>query len=261
VKIGVITASWVYKLSNYDASTPWGEAQGRFEQWTPDDLDELLGTIKSLGFGYVELWRATGGFEQWSDEQLAAVKSSFEKHGLTLASYCVGGIEPKMDIEKLFSYARRLGVTMCTGYLSNEDLDQRAAELAEVGEKYGIRYGIENHGPQHTVSNPEDIIALAERYPDRIGACPDTGIYFRGGVDPLEVVRKLQDIIIHTHLKDVSESGQCAVGEGQVPMAEIIAALREAGYAGVYSVEREGGGDPEPVLRRSAEFIKGILSA
>jgi L-ribulose-5-phosphate 3-epimerase len=261
MKIGVITASWVYKLSNYDSSTPWGEAQGKFESWTTDDLDALLGTIKSLGFGCVELWHATGGFGRWNDQQIAALKKSFQKHGLELTSYCVGGIEPSSDVDNLFSYAHRLGATMCTGYLSNQDLDRRAAELAKAGEKHGIRYGIENHGPQHTVSNPEDIRALADRYPGLIGACPDTGIYYRGGVDPLAVVQDLKDIIIHTHLKDVDDGGQCAVGDGKVPMAEIITTLRDAGYSGVYSVEREGGGDPEPVLRKSAKFIKSTLSS
>ncbi|MCJ7749551.1 MAG: sugar phosphate isomerase/epimerase [Armatimonadetes bacterium] len=262
MKVGVITASWVYKLSDFDATTAWGVAQGRFEEsWGPEDLDDLLGTVKSLGFDWVELWRATGGFERWSDEQLAAVKGSLEKHGVGLAAYCVGGIEPDSDIEGLFSYAHRLGATLCTGYLSNGDVEQAAARIAEAGERYGVCYGVENHGPEHTVSTPEDILELAKRYPGRIGACPDTGIYYRGGVDPLAVVEALKDVVIHMHLKDVDDSGQCAVGEGKVPMTEIITLLRDSGYSGVYSVEREGAGDPAPLLKRSAAFIKSVLSS
>ena len=262
MRLGVITASWVYKLSGYDATTEWGVAQGRFEEsWRPEDLDDLLGTVKSLGFGCVELWRATGGFERWEEEQLSAVRSSFERHGLELASYCVGGIEPNSDIEGLFAYAHALGAPMCTGYISNEGLEGLTGRLAEATEKYGIPYGIENHGPKYSVADPEDILKLAQRYPGRLGACPDTGIYHRGGVDALAAVETLKEVVIHTHLKDVDDTGQCAVGEGKVPMAEIITVLRDSGYSGVYSVEREGAGDPAPLLERSAAFIRSVLSS
>jgi len=261
MKLGVITACWVYKLSNWDASTPWGAAQDRFEEsWTPSDLDSLLAHIKSLSFDYVELWRATGGFERWDDAQLAAVKQSFARHSLTLASYCVGGISPDTDIEAAYQYAHKLGAPMCTGYLSNEDLEVTSARLARACERYGMSYGIENHGPQHTVDSPEDILTLAARYPGRLGACPDTGIYYRNGADVVKVVDALKGITIHTHLKDIDSTGHsCGVGEGLLPMREIITVLRDAGYAGVYSVEREAQGDPASLLRHSADFIRSVL--
>lgn len=261
MKIGVITACWVYKLSGYDASTPWGEAQGRFEQqWSPEALDGLLGEIKELGFDWVELWRGTTGFERWSDDQLGAVRDSLARREVQLASYCVGGIEPSTDIESAFAYGKKLGAPMCTGYLTNENVEERAELLAKVAEKHGMQYGIENHGRDHTVADPDDILKLAARYPGVIGACPDTGIYYRGGDDPLAVAQALKEVTIHTHLKDVDETGSCGVGEGELPMADIIRTFREAGYDGVYSVEREGNGDPTALLRRSAAFIREVLA-
>jgi sugar phosphate isomerase/epimerase len=261
MKIGVVTACWVFRLSEYDASTPWGEAQGRFEkQWSPEALDRLLGEIKEMGFDWVELWRATTGFERWDDDQLGAVRDSLARHEVTLASYCVGGIEPDSDIEGLFTYGKKLGAPMCTGALSSEDLETTAPRLARVAEKLDMSYGIENHGPG-TVADPDEILKLAARYPGRIGACPDTGIYYRGGDDPLAAVEAVKDITIHTHLKDIDETGSCGVGEGELPMADIIRTLRDAGYEGVYSVEREGQGDPAALLRRSATFIREALAS
>ncbi len=262
MKVGVITASWVYRLSGYDGTTPWGVAQGRFEQsWTSRDLDELLATVKSLGFDYVELWRGTTGFEKWDDEQLSLVRDSLSRHDLQIASYCVGGIGSDSDIEGLFAYANGLGARMCTGYLSNAEAEALAGRIADACRRYGMRYGVENHGREYSIADPEDILGLAERYPGLIGACPDTGGYHRDGSDPVAAVQALREVTVHTHLKDLDEDGACALGEGRLPMAEIVAALRDAGYSGVYSVEREGGGDPGPLLERSARFLRRMLSA
>jgi len=261
MKLGVITACYVYELSDYDASTPWNVAQGRFEEsWTPEKLDELLGRIKDLGFGHVELWRGTGGFESWSGEELAAVRRSLDGHELQLAGYCVGGIDAASDVEGLFGYAHMLGAPMCTGYLTNEETEPLAERLARAGDKYDMSYGIENHGRQHTVADPEDILALAQRYPGRIGACPDTGIYYNDGTDPLAAVEALKEITIHTHLKDIDDTGSCALGEGHLPMGDIVRTLRGAGYSGVYSVEREGHGDPAAMLKRSCEFLRETVA-
>ncbi len=261
MKIGVITASWVYRLSGYDATTPWAVAQGRFEQsWTPRDLDELLATVKSLGFDYVELWRGTTGFEKWDDEQLSLVRDSLSRHDLQIAAYCVGGIGSDSDIEGLFGCANTLGAPMCTGYLSNTEADALAGQIAEACQRYGMRYGLENHGREYSIADPEDILGLAERHRGFIGACPDTAGYQRDGSDPLAAVQALREVTVHTHLKDLDEGGACALGEGRLPMTQIVATLRESGYSGVYSVEREGGGDPAPLLQRSAQFLRRILS-
>lgn len=261
MKLGLITACYVYELSGYDGSTPWGIAEGRFrESWSPEKLDDLLRRIKALGFDYVELWRATTGFEEWTEEQVAVVRESLDRHEVSLAAYCVGGIAPDSDVEGLYAYANKLGAPMCTGSLSNQQTEALAVKLAKAGDKYGLTYGIENHGREHTVSLPEDVLALAQQYPGRIGACPDTGLFFDDGVDALAAIEALQGVTVHTHLKDVDDTGSCALGEGKVPLAEIMGALKGAGYSGVYSVEREGDGDPAPLLARSREFLARALS-
>jgi sugar phosphate isomerase/epimerase len=262
MNIGVITASYVFRLVDYDASTPWHVAQSRFEQqWSPEHLDHLLGSIKSLGFDSVELWRGTTGFERWADDQIIQVRDSLDRHQLHLAAYCVGGIGPDTEIEALFTYAAKLNAPICTGYLSNQNVDTVAQQLAAVCERHQMQYAIENHGRDSSVSDPHDILALARKFPGRIAACPDTGNYHRDDTDSLAAVTALKDITIHTHLKDIDHSGSCAIGQGELPMADIVTTLRDAGYSGVYCVEREGGGDPDPLLRRSADFLRTALRA
>ncbi|QYM74916.1 sugar phosphate isomerase/epimerase [Leucobacter luti] len=121
----------------------------------------------------------------------------------------------------------------------------------------------------------------------RIGLCLDAGHFTLGGGDPVQLVRDHADRIVHAHLKDVSRdvagrvrAGEisyrdgvqqgmyCALGEGDARIPEIVAALRDAGYAGWYVIEQdtvvESEADAERALenaRRSIAFIRAEVGA
>ena len=102
------------------------------------------------------------------------------------------------------------------------------------------------------------------------------------GQDPKEAVRILSDKIVHTHVKDgrmlkksdpvliykcFAEGGiealnvadffiEVPVGEGDVNWDEYIGALREVGYNGYLTIERECGNDPAADIKKAADFIR-----
>lgn len=102
------------------------------------------------------------------------------------------------------------------------------------------------------------------------------------GQDPAEAVRLLGSKIVHTHLKDgrmlkrtdpaviygaFAEGGiealnvadyfiELPVGSGDVNWDEYIAALREIGYDGFLTIEREAGEDPAADIRSAVSFMK-----
>lgn len=109
------------------------------------------------------------------------------------------------------------------------------------------------------------------------------------GDDPVRGVYTLQDYIVHTHVKDglklrdfvdpvavygflghrgmshediadmASEGDafrEVPLGEGGVDFDGYFAALRECGYRGYLTIEREVGDSPEADIRRAVEFIK-----
>ena len=108
------------------------------------------------------------------------------------------------------------------------------------------------------------------------------------GQDPAEAVRLLGKKIVHTHLKDgvmlkktdpkiiyghFAEAGieglnvadyflETPVGEGHVNWDEYIAALKEIGYDGFLTIERETGPDPRADIELAKSFIvaKGVLN-
>ena len=105
------------------------------------------------------------------------------------------------------------------------------------------------------------------------------------GQDPAEAVYLLKDWIVHTHLKDgkmlkksnpleiynhFAEGGiealnvadyfiETPVGEGDVEFDAYVKALREIGYDGFLTIERETGADPSADIRKAAEYARAKL--
>ncbi|MBQ8850259.1 MAG: sugar phosphate isomerase/epimerase [Clostridia bacterium] len=102
------------------------------------------------------------------------------------------------------------------------------------------------------------------------------------GQDPAEAVYLLRDYIVHTHLKDgkrlkksdpveiyrsFAEGGiealnvadyfiETPVGEGDVDFAKYIKALRDIGFDGFLTIERETGADPSADITKAAEYAR-----
>ncbi len=103
--------------------------------------------------------------------------------------------------------------------------------------------------------------------------------------DAVEAVYMLKDYIVHTHLKDGKNlvpvpaaevygeyvEGQppakgvrgtyleTPLGEGDVDFENYVKALKEIGYDGFLTIERECGDDPEKDIVKAVEFIKKYL--
>ena len=78
---------------------------------------------------------------------------------------------------------------------------------------------------------------------------------------PNEGAKALSDVIVHTHAKDAvrGEDGSRAevpLGEGQVPWECYIETLRDIGYDGFYTVEREVGDDPVADIIAAKRFLE-----
>lgn len=105
------------------------------------------------------------------------------------------------------------------------------------------------------------------------------------GQDPVEAVYLLKDYIVHTHAKDgimhrqnnptevyhafavggVEALNACEgftetpLGEGQVDWKSYIAALKEIGYDGFLTIERETGDNPQEDILLAVNYIKNHI--
>lgn len=106
------------------------------------------------------------------------------------------------------------------------------------------------------------------------------------GQDPVQAVYLLRDYIVHTHAKDgvklsneqtptevyhafavggVDALNACKsfkelpLGKGNVAWTEYIAALRDIGYDGFLTIERECGDNPAADITLAADFLRSLL--
>ncbi|HRR96047.1 MAG TPA: sugar phosphate isomerase/epimerase family protein [Candidatus Ratteibacteria bacterium] len=87
------------------------------------------------------------------------------------------------------------------------------------------------------------------------------------GDDPVKGVYTLKDYIVHTHAKDgiklPDENGQkrwkeMPLGQGKVDWENYLKAMKEIGYNGFFTIEREVGENPELDIVLARDFLKEI---
>ena len=155
------------------------------------------------------------------------------------------------------------------------------AALTECGDYaagHGVTLAVET-GPE-TANILYDFVTAAG---DGVGVNLDPANFVMvTGQDPAAAVRLLGKKIVHTHLKDgkmlkktdpaviynyFAEGGiealnvsdffiETPVGEGDVNWADYISALREIGYDGYLTIERETGADPIADIKKAADFVR-----
>lgn len=84
------------------------------------------------------------------------------------------------------------------------------------------------------------------------------------GFDPITGVLCLRDHIVHTHAKDAlgPDKGpeEVPLGEGEVNFPEYLKTLRENGYQGYLTIEREVGDDPVGDITKAVQFLGNLLA-
>jgi sugar phosphate isomerase/epimerase len=137
--------------------------------------------------------------------------------------------------------ARRTQIEGAAGVL------QRAIPLAE---RLGVAVAIETHDAFSASSVVAELLALVDS--KWVGALWDTHHPHRMGESPSEVYGHIGPRVLHVQVKDARRSAVhkggwqlVPLGEGEVPVREIIGLLAAGGYDGWISVEWEKYWHPE----------------
>lgn len=136
-------------------------------------------------------------------------------------------------INKIGHYAESVGVTFAT-----ETGPEKAITLKRILDKADTKAVKVN-------LDPANFVMLIEQ-------------------DPVEAVHILKDYIVHTHAKDgiKLENGyqEMPLGLGNVPFLEYLKALKEIGYDGYLTIERECGDNPAKDIELAAKFLQEHLN-
>jgi len=237
---------WGTDLTYYHADRPVGELDP--ETMTDTGREELMSTLQELGL------------------EIAALCGDLGR-GFTNPSHIeedVGRTKRMMDL------AKRLGVEVLTSHIGRipddpNDLGYRtaAAALEDIG-AYGDRLGVcfaSETGPESGAALAAFLRGLKAK---SIKVNYDPANMVMNGFDPVQGVRDLKEFIVHTHAKDGigpgPKRGEVPLGEGEVPWPEYLRALREIGYEGYLTIEREVGDDPAADIVMAARFLREQLA-
>ncbi|MGQ7297928.1 sugar phosphate isomerase/epimerase family protein [Quadrisphaera sp. KR29] len=142
------------------------------------------------------------------------------------------------------------------------DYDRLGAALDAVDD-LAADHGLEASYHPHLstiVESPSELEALMGR--TRIGFCPDTAHLAAGGGDPAALVRRYPDRLKHVHLKDIDlgTGTFLPLGQGDLNLADVLAAVVEAGYDSWLVVELDSTeGSPQEAAAASLAHLRELL--
>lgn len=195
-------------------------------------------------------------------------------------------------LKEMVLLASRLGTNVITGHIGviPEDashpryavMQSACRQLGRFAHDHGISFGIET-GPEPAVRLRAFLDDLDE---PGLGVNLDpANLVMVVRDDPVQAVRTLAPYIVSTHAKDgrnlqpcdaeqvydafaeggfdqlVARTGQLfeetPLGQGAVPWSAYLNALRDCGFHGWLTIERETGANPSGDIREAVWFLKG----
>ena len=133
--------------------------------------------------------------------------------------------------------------------------------LGRYGDSIGVSFATET-GPEMAIKL-RGILEKADTRSAKVNLDP-ANFVMCAGQDPVEAVHILKDYIVHTHAKDGiklsnDDYEEKPLGSGGVPFPEYIAALKEIGYDGFLTIEREAGATRFQDIKNAVAFLTDIL--
>ena len=229
-RIAFNTANLVGRVSGYRyALSHWGEQH----QKTVAATDErawvsICEDISAAGYPAVEVWEAHAAPESLNAAKAATWRRILEEHKLLPIGYA-GSLRAET-----IRVCQWLGIPRINGGLRG----QSPAQATDLCRESGMRFNLENHPEKST----EELLKPIGGGNEWLGVCVDTGWFGTQGVDVPQAIRVLNQLVRHTHIKDVRRAGgheTCRLGDGVVKIPAVLESLKSIGYTGWYSWEDE----------------------
>ena len=267
-------ASW--RLAG--APISWGvcEVPGWGHQLPPE---RVFAEMAQLGLTATEL-----GPPGYLPEDGAGIRAALGKHGLALVGGFVPLVLHEPSAEATMAEAERVARLLAAGgadmFVAAAIVDaawspridltpaqwdllcERLDALDTLVARHGLTLALHPHAGT-LVEQAADMEAVLAR--TRIGWCFDPGHLVIGGYDPVDFLDRHGERVVHVHLKDVDarvaarfragglslldatrEGLFVRLGEGDGRIAEAVARLRAAGYAGWAVLEQDAALDAAP---------------
>ena len=230
----------------------------------PDfDWSDIYSMAKDFGFDGIEM-RGLGNdifsvhARPFEPDQLDRTIANLKRMRLTIPCLSTGCVlkdaerwpETKAEIEEYIRLANRLGASYIRllgdrnadieGPVDDEVVLRALKEVLPLAEEMNVTLLVETNGVYTDTARLRDLLTRAES--DSVGALWDMHHPYRfAGESPETTVQNLGVYIKYTHTKDsVMENGRVRyrmMGEGDLPIGDMIRALRSVNYEGFVTLE------------------------
>jgi inosose dehydratase len=242
----------------------------------PGSMPRALRDIAAAGYAGVEMF--DGNVADFADDP-SALRDLLAGTGLTLVSVYTGAnfVYEEILPDELHRVRRAAELAAAFGAeqlvvgggarraagTPESDYDRLGTALdtvTAIAEEHGLSACYHPHLTT-IVESPDELEKIMSR--SRIGFCPDTAHLAAGGGDPAALIRRYPDRIRHVHLKDLDAATTTflPLGQGDLDLSDVLAAVREVGYESWLIVELDSyDGDPAEAARISKAFLDSALS-
>ena len=231
-----------YKVHNLEFCAPhFASTEKTYLQEVKGRLTQAHSRVVNMPVDIDELW--TGGGLSDTDEKVRDAAVNGSKVWIDVAA-AIGSKSVRCDPGKLNPQ----------DYPPTLDSYKR---LAAYGRPKGVRVIIENHGGVGS-EHPEELVRLFEQAgPDAVGALPDFGNF------PDEETREKGLALLFPYAHVVCHAKglefDAAGNETKFDFPKCIQISKQAAFAGVYSIEFEGPGDPYVGVQKTLDELLKYL--
>lgn len=224
---------------------------------------QAIAMLRSMRVSYVNIKSVHLPYAA-SPQDFADARAAFTAANLEI----VGGgtitfdADTDSSVNAYFAYARNAGMPLIVATCDPSVLPR----VERHAIRYDIKVAIHNHGPedQHYPS-PYDVLKHVRSLDARMGLCIDVGHTVRAGTDVVAAVRDAGPRLLDLHLKDLADlkdvASQCVVGEGAIPIVDVLRQLSAMRFAGYANLEYEiDAADPLAGMQRSLAYLRGALA-
>lgn len=218
---------------------------------TPDNAERFLAKLESLG---IHLTAVFGGFE---GESYANIPTVSETVGLVPPATRA---ERLQEMKEISDFARLLGcdvIALHLGFVPHDTTLPLYQEVIEVTRQL-CDHACQNDQAIHLETGQEDAPSLLQYIHDTkrdnlfINFDPANMILYGTG-EPIEALKMVGKYVRSVHCKDAlwslqpgeSWGQEVPLGQGQVNMEAYLQTLKEIGYTGPLTIEREIPQEPE----------------
>lgn len=198
-------------------------------------------------------------------EHFHSIRKKFQDAGIDIYAYTLNFRDDYTDAEldKCFEQAKALGAKTIASS-TQLTVAKRLASFADKHKVYVALHGHNNTADPNEFSSPETFekaLNMSEWF--RINL--DIGHFTAAGFDPVSYIQEKHSKITHLHMKDRKKNNgpNEPFGQGDTPIKQVLALLKEKRYAipALIEYEYKGTGTPVEEVKRCLEYERTALAS